>query len=78
MGQNGHHMDHAQVVLFVTLLILRHCQIKIADLNIVIFSVREIQQDTYCQPSKSSFFLGFVSMTSFRLLVLTHLVPSYS
>jgi hypothetical protein len=46
MRQNGHRIDHAQVVLFVTLLVLQHCQIKIVDLNTVIFSLREIQQDT--------------------------------
>jgi hypothetical protein len=50
---------------------------KIVDPNIVIFSLQELQQDTYRQFCKTSFFLGFISMTFFRLLVLAH-VPNWT
>ena len=58
MGQNGYRIDHAGVVLLCN---PPHSpavpDTKSPTQNIVIFPLGEIQQDSYGQPGKRSFFL---------------------
>ena len=57
MGQNGRCLDHKRVVLLCYPPHSPALPDKIVETNILIISLREIEQDAYYQPWKCSFFL---------------------
>jgi len=57
MSQNGHRIDDAEIVLFCYPPHSPALPDKKSPAQTLGFFTMEIQQDTYCQPCKSSFFL---------------------